>query len=70
MVHGKPRHPQSQGSVERANADIIDRLEAWMSDNNTQDWTVGLEFAQQQKELCLPCRHKTDPLQSHVWGGP
>jgi IS30 family transposase len=22
IVHGKPRHPQSQGSVERANADI------------------------------------------------
>ena len=24
MVHGKPRHPQSQGSVERANSDIKD----------------------------------------------
>jgi hypothetical protein len=22
VVHGKPRHPQSQGSVDRANADI------------------------------------------------
>jgi hypothetical protein len=22
LVHGRPRHPQSQGSVERANADI------------------------------------------------
>jgi hypothetical protein len=22
LVHGKPRHPQSQGSVERGNADI------------------------------------------------
>ena len=44
MVHGKPRHPQSQGSVERANSDIKDILVAWMSDNNTQDWTVGLKI--------------------------
>ena len=48
MVHGKPRHPQSQGSVERANSDIKDILVAWMTDNNTNDWTVGLKFTQQQ----------------------
>lgn len=53
MVHGKPRHPQSQGSVERANSDIKDMLVAWMSDNKTQDWTVGLKFVQQQKN----CAH-------------
>ena len=53
MVHGKPRHPQSQGSVERANSDIKDILVAWISDNNTKDWTVGLKFTQQQKN----CSH-------------
>jgi hypothetical protein len=26
IVHGKPRHPQSQGSVERSNADIHDMI--------------------------------------------
>jgi len=26
MVHGKPRHPRSQGSVEHANGDIKDML--------------------------------------------
>ena len=36
MVHGKPRHPQSQGSVEHANGDIKDMLAAWVTDNNTQ----------------------------------
>ena len=30
LVHGKPRHPQSQGSVERANCDIKDMLVAWL----------------------------------------
>ena len=49
MVHGKPRHPQSQGSVERANADIKDILAAWMTDNNTQDWSLGLRFVQNMK---------------------
>jgi len=33
LVHGKLRHSQSQGSVERSNQDIQDMLVAWMSDN-------------------------------------
>ena len=49
IVHGKPRHPLSQGSVERANCDIKDLLIAWMSDNDTWDWTDGLKFVQFQK---------------------
>ena len=53
IVHGKPRHPQSQGSVERANGDIKDMLVAWMGDNNTNDWTVGIKFVQFQKNSSL-----------------
>ncbi|XP_066971895.1 KRAB-A domain-containing protein 2-like [Macrobrachium rosenbergii] len=49
MVHGKPRHPQSQGSVERANGDIKDMLVAWMGDNDTNDWSIGIKFVQFQK---------------------
>lgn len=49
IVHGKPRHPESQGSVERANSDVKDMVFAWMADNNTNDWTVGLKFVQFQK---------------------
>ncbi|GBM28671.1 KRAB-A domain-containing protein 2 [Araneus ventricosus] len=30
IVHGRPRHPQSQGSVERCNQDIANMLRAWM----------------------------------------
>lgn len=30
IVHGKPRHSQSQGSVERANMDIQNMLMSWM----------------------------------------
>ncbi|KAK7095605.1 hypothetical protein V1264_004994 [Littorina saxatilis] len=46
IVHGKPRHPQSQGSVERANSDIKDMLIAWMTDNQTTGWSLGLRFVQ------------------------
>ena len=53
IVHGKPRYPQSQGSVERANCDIKDMLIAWMSDNDTRNWTVGLKFVQFQKNSSL-----------------
>ncbi|XP_057654773.1 KRAB-A domain-containing protein 2-like [Diorhabda carinulata] len=34
IVHGKPRHSQTQGSVERANQNIQNMLTAWMNDND------------------------------------
>ena len=35
LVHCKPRHSQSQWSVERANKDVEDIMACWMHDNNT-----------------------------------
>ena len=55
MVQGKPRHPQSQGSVERLNCDVKDMLIAWLGDNST-DWPVGLRFVQFQKN-CTSSYH-------------
>ena len=49
LVHGKPRHPQSQGSVERLNADVKDTLIAWLGENKSVDWPVGLKFVQFRK---------------------
>ncbi|XP_066945369.1 KRAB-A domain-containing protein 2-like [Macrobrachium rosenbergii] len=62
MVHGKPRHPQSQGSVERANADIKDMLTAWLADNETTDWTVGLKFVQFHKNSSFHSGIKRTPF--------
>ncbi|GFO39385.1 KRAB-A domain-containing protein 2-like protein [Plakobranchus ocellatus] len=45
LMHGKPHHPQSQGSVERANGDIKDMLVAWTADNDSEDWRTGISFA-------------------------
>ena len=61
IVHGKPRHPQSQGSVERANGDIKDMLVAWMSENNTQDWTIWIKFVQFQKNTAHHAGIKCSP---------
>lgn len=44
IVYGKLRHPQSQGSVERANGDIKDMFVAWMADNNSTDWVIDITF--------------------------
>ena len=49
IVHGRPRHPQSQGSVERANADVKEMLATWLSENNSTQWSEGLRFIQFQK---------------------
>ena len=61
MVHGKPRHPQSQGSVERLNCDVKDMLIAWLGDNNTSDCPVGLKFVQSSKNV-IPHWHQTVSL--------
>ena len=42
IIHGRPRHPQSQGSVERSNGDIQGILGSWMRDNNSTKWSFAL----------------------------
>ncbi|XP_023218899.1 SCAN domain-containing protein 3-like [Centruroides sculpturatus] len=49
MVHGKPRHSQSQGSVERCNQDVENMLSSWLETNNTNKWSEGLRFVQLMK---------------------
>lgn len=56
MRHGKPRHSQSNGGVERANQDIEKMLYTWKADNPTSSWVTGLQFVQMYKNssLCIP----------------
>jgi hypothetical protein len=49
IVHGKPRHTESQGSVEQANQDVEKMLATWMETNNTRKWSEGLRFVQAMK---------------------
>ena len=64
IVHGKPRHPQSQGSVERANGDIKDMLTAWLEDNQTADWSMGIKFVQFSKNSSYHCGIKRSPYEA------
>ncbi|XP_031344445.1 KRAB-A domain-containing protein 2-like [Photinus pyralis] len=49
MVHGKPRHSQSQGSVERCNQDVENMLSSWLTTNKSKKWSEGLRFVQLMK---------------------
>ena len=46
MVKGRPRHSESQGSVERSNRLVQRRLGAWMRTNDNTDWPLALPFVQ------------------------
>ena len=70
MVHGKPRYPQSQGSVERLNCDIKDMLIAWLGDNNTSDWPVGLKFVQFSKNTIHHSGINQSPYLALFGGSP
>lgn len=41
IVHGAPRHSQSQGSVERANQDVENMITSWMATNKSPHWATG-----------------------------
>lgn len=69
MVHGKPRHSQSQGSVERANQDVRDSLVAWMSDNQCQNWAKGLRIIQSTKNRSFHTGIKRTPYEA-MFGSP
>ena len=49
LVHGKPRHSQSQGSVERANQDVQNMMMTWMQTNESRHWADSLRFVQFMK---------------------
>jgi hypothetical protein len=36
IVHGGPKHPQSQGSIEMFNQDVEHMLRTWMADNKSK----------------------------------
>ena len=52
IVHGRPRHPQSQGSVEHCNGDVKVMLATWMRTNKSKKWSIGIKFVQLKKNQC------------------
>lgn len=64
IVHGKPRHSQSQGSVERANQDIEKMLGTWLETNKTTHWSEGLRFIQFMKNKAFHSGINTSPYET------
>ncbi len=48
IVHGSPRRPQCQGSVERANADVLSMV-MQMDDEDNTNWAWGIQFIAHRK---------------------
>jgi len=70
FVHGKPRHFQSQGSVERSNQDVRDMPVTLMSDNNTKTWYEWLiTVYPKQEKPSSAFWHQDKPLWGYVWNG-
>ena len=58
LINSRPRHPQSQGSIERANGDVMNMVRSWMYnddiiDHENVDWAKELKFIQWQKNTAL-----------------
>lgn len=64
IVHEKPRHSQSQGSVERANQDIENMIGSWMKDNVSKKWSEGLRYVQFMKNRAYHSGIKQSPYKA------
>ena len=64
FVHGRARHPQSQGSTERANGDVKPMLAAWMRENKSLKWSIGCKFVQLQKNHAHHSANKCSPYKA------
>ena len=42
IIHGRPRHPQSQGLIEQANGVLKQKFRAWMAQTGLVTWERGL----------------------------
>ncbi len=49
IVHGRSRHPQYNGGVERGNFDVEVMIGAWMRENNSVHWGLGCHVVAAQK---------------------
>ncbi|CAN0008561.1 unnamed protein product, partial [Heterosigma akashiwo] len=53
IMHGRPRHSQSQGGVERLNRTFNEMLNKWLADNPGKTWKKGVGFLQWQHNTRL-----------------
>ena len=62
IIHGCPRHPQSQGCIERANGDLEIKLSKWIQDNQKR-WRSGLPLFVYGMNTSVSSTTKTTPYE-------
>ena len=72
IVHGRPRHPQDQGSVERANGDFKNMLYARLRDvkKELNQWVGELPYMQYSKNNAYHSGIRTTPYRVHFGRAP
>ena len=65
LVRGRPRYPQSQGSVESANKEVERQLQSWLRDNPDKKWTQALPHVQFMKNSSYHSTLKMSPCEVH-----
>jgi transposase InsO family protein len=68
IINGRPRHPQSQGLVERANGTLQQRLGKWREYSGRNDWSYGLRLVVMSMNNSICRSHKKTPFEL-VYGG-
>ncbi|CAM4847562.1 unnamed protein product [Rotaria magnacalcarata] len=63
IINGRPRHPQSQGLVERANAVVQKMLGKWLETNKSLDWPQGLGSVMLAMNNCISQSTKKTPYE-------
>ena len=70
LVNGRPRHPQSQGCVERSNGDMKNKIQSWMRDNDTTNWSLGIRFIKWQMNTTYHDAIRTKPYMALTGNEP
>ena len=63
IINGRPRHPQSQGMVERANGILQQRLGKWREYTGRNDWSYGLRLVILSMNNSVCRSHKKTPYE-------
>ena len=70
IINGKPRHPETQGSVERANQDIKRHFTVMMFDNSENSWVKFVRQVQYKKNTSFHSTIGMTPFQALVHRKP
>ena len=66
IIHGRPRHPRSQGCIERANGDLEIKLGKWIQDNQKGWSPLSCVWYEYLSLILLPKHPERYDLNTHI----